>query len=74
MTRTISARLPDEMIDSLNEIAHDRKRKMGEIVKEAVEVYLESWADYKIAVERLNNHTDPILSEQEFLDELGWDI
>jgi RHH-type rel operon transcriptional repressor/antitoxin RelB len=74
MTRTISARLPEEMVDSLNEIARDRKRKMGEIVKEAVEVYLENWADYKIAVERLNNHADPILGEKEFLDELGWDV
>jgi len=74
MTKTISARLPLEMISSIEEVAAERKRKRGEIVKDALEIYLDSWADYQIAMERLKDAQDEILSEKEFLDELGWDI
>jgi predicted DNA-binding protein len=74
VTKTISARLPLKMIASIEEIAETRKRNTNEIVRDALEIYLETWADYQIAVERLKDAQDEILSETEFLDELGWDI
>jgi len=74
MTRTISARLPLDMISSIEEIAAERNRKRGDVVRDALEIYLEIWADYQIAMERLKDAQDSILSEREFLDELGWDV
>ena len=74
MTKTISARLPLDMISSIEEIADARKRKRGDVVRDALEIYLDTWADYQIAMERLKDAQDEILSEKEFLDELGWDV
>lgn len=74
VTKTISARLPIKMIASIEEIAEARKRNTNEIVRDALEIYLETWADYQIAVERLKDAQDEILSETDFLAELGWDI
>jgi predicted DNA-binding protein len=74
MTKTISARLPVGMISSIEEIAAERKRKRGDVVREALEIYLDTWADYQIAMERLKDAQDEILSEKEFLEELDWDI
>ena len=74
VTKTISARLPLKLISSIEEIAEARKRNKNEIVRDALEIYLETWADYQIAVERLKDAQDEILSETEFLAELGWDI
>ncbi|MDP2996242.1 MAG: ribbon-helix-helix protein, CopG family [Bryobacterales bacterium] len=74
MTKTISARLPLKMISSIEEVAAERKRKRGDIVRDALEIYLDTWADYQIAMERLKDAQDEILSEKEFLGELGWDI
>jgi predicted DNA-binding protein len=74
MTKTISARLPIGMITSIEEVAAERKRKRGDVVREALEIYLDTWADYQIAMERLKDAQDEILGEKEFLDDLGWDI
>ena len=74
VTKTISARLPIKMIASIEEVAEARKRNTNEIVRDALEIYLETWADYQIAVERLKDAQDEILSEAEFLAELGWNI
>jgi predicted DNA-binding protein len=74
MTKTISARLSMKMISSIEEVAAERKRKTGDIVRDALEIYLDRWADYQIAIERLKDPHDEILGEKEFLEELGWDI
>jgi len=74
LTKTISARLPLKMISSIEEVAAERKRKRGDIVRDALEIYLDTWADYQIAMERLKDAQDEILNEKEFLSELGWDI
>lgn len=70
----LSTRVPKEISKSIKEIARERNRKIGDIIREAIDLYLLQWADYKIAIERLKDPTDPIISEQEMLDELGWDI
>lgn len=74
LTKTISARLPLKMISSIEEVAAERKRKRGDIVRDALEIYLDNWADYHIAMERLKDAQDEILSEKEFLGELDRDI
>ena len=77
-SKTISTRLPVNIFNTINTIAKERKRKKGEILKEALEMYIEEWSDYKIAKERLNNPSDEVLTEKEFLNELkndlGWKV
>ena len=77
-SKTISTRLPVNIFNTLNTIAKERKRKKEEILKEALEMYIEEWSDYKIAKERLNNPSDEVLTEKEFLNELksdlGWKV
>ncbi len=72
--KVLSTRLPAGVVDGLEAVARERKRNRGEIVREALELYLDTWADYQIAIERLGDPTDPVQTEREFLDELGWDL
>ncbi|HOB54225.1 MAG TPA: ribbon-helix-helix protein, CopG family [Acidobacteriota bacterium] len=72
--KVLSTRLPAGVVDGLEAVARERKRNRGEIVREALEIYLDTWADYQIAIERLGDPTDPVQTEREFLDELGWDL
>ncbi|MFH1452619.1 MAG: hypothetical protein ABIH00_01405 [Armatimonadota bacterium] len=74
LNKILTTRVPKEVFSILSEIADERKRKLGEIIREALEVYIENWADYYIAVERLKDPKDKILSEKEFINELGWNI
>ena len=72
--KVITARLPADLFEDLDLVAEERNRKRGAIVREAIEMYLETWADYQIAIDRLKDANDKILSEDEFLKDLGWDI
>ena len=71
--KVLSARLSDQLYADLEAVAAERRRNRGEVVREAIEMYLAAWADYHIAMDRLNDPNDPWMSEREFLDDLGWD-
>jgi RHH-type rel operon transcriptional repressor/antitoxin RelB len=70
MSNVVATRFPPEVIAELDEVARERKRTRAEIIREAVQIYLSEWADYAIALERLNDPNDPILSEEEFWTEV----
>ena len=72
--KVISARVPAAMFDEVEAVAGELNKKRGAVVRDAVELYLATWADYKIAIERLKNPNDKTLTEKEFLDDLGWKI
>jgi predicted DNA-binding protein len=72
--KNISAKVPDDLLVSIDEIAVLRNRNRGEIVREALSFYIDTMADYRIAIDRLRDPTDEIQTEEEFLSELGWDI
>ena len=72
MSNVVATRFPPEVIAELDEVARERKRTRAEIIREAVQIYLSEWADYAIALERLNDPNDAILSEQEAWALLGW--
>ncbi|MGD8498168.1 MAG: DUF6290 family protein [Chromatiales bacterium] len=69
----ITTRLPDELIKSLEEVASKLKRPRAEIVRQALERYLEDYQDLDLAVERLRDPTDPVLDwddvKRELLDQ-----
>lgn len=72
--KILTARIPEEIFSSIDEVAEIRQRKRGDIVREALEMYLENWADYQIAIDRLKNPADKIQTEQEFFADIGWAI
>ncbi len=61
----ITARLPDELVEALDRAARDLKRSRAEVVRQAIERYLEDFVDVTAAVERLRDPTDPVLDWDE---------
>lgn len=70
MTTQITARLPNELAESLDAAAAALKRSRAEVVRQAVEQYLEDFDDLSVAVERLRDPTDPVLDWDEVRREL----
>ncbi len=68
----ITARLPDAVVDALDEAASRLKRSRAEIIRQAIERYLEEFDDLSVAVDRLRDPSDPMLDwdqiKREFLD------
>ena len=68
----ITARLPNSVVDALDEAASRLKRSRAEIIRQAIERYLEEFDDLSVAVERLRDPNDPVLDwdqvRREFLD------
>ncbi|MEI7434984.1 MAG: ribbon-helix-helix protein, CopG family [Methanomicrobiales archaeon] len=65
MTTSITVRLPDNLVDQLDELAVSLERSRAYLVKKAMELYLSEYADYFIALERLRDKDDDIISSQE---------
>ena len=61
MSTQITVRLPDEQTEALDAAAAVLKRSRAEIVRQAVEQYLEDFDDLSVAVERLMDPSDPVL-------------
>ena len=71
MTTSITVRVPDNLADQLDELAGSLERSRAYLVKKAMEMYLSEYADYLIAIERLRDKDDDIISSQgmkKFLD------
>ena len=71
MTEATSVRLPDETSKKLNELAKALDRPKTYIIKRALQEYLDEYEDYLIAVGRLNDKEDRIVSEKELRTKLG---
>ena len=65
MTTSITVRIPDNLVDQLDELAVSLERSRAYLVKKAMEMYLSEYADYLIALERLRDKDDDIISSQE---------
>jgi len=65
MTTSITVRLPDNLVDQLDELAVSLERSRAYLVKKAMELYLSEYADYFIALERGRDKDDDIISSQE---------
>ena len=65
MTTTISVRLSEGIAEQLEEIAHSIERTKTYLIRKAIKQYLEEYADYQIALDRLNDANDEIISGKE---------
>jgi len=57
----ITARLPDELLAELDQAAKVLRRTRAELVRQAVEYYLDDFEDISRAIEVLRDPADPVL-------------
>jgi len=71
MRATVSIRLPDELTKHLDDIAKETERPRSFHVQKALEAYIEDFADLRIAIDRLRNPKDVVISGKELRKTLG---
>lgn len=63
--KLVALRLPEELIDELETCSKQLNRSKSFIIRKSVEKYLEDYIDYQIALDRLNDKDDEIISSTE---------
>lgn len=71
MSSTLSVRLPNNIAEELNKIAKATERPKSYFVLKALESYLAEQADLQIAIDRMRDTTDPVISMSDLRKELG---
>ncbi len=71
MSTAISVRLPKNLADQLDGMAKETQRPRSFIIQKALESYIEDFADLEIALDRLHDKGDPIISGKELRESLG---
>ncbi len=61
----ITARLPDEIVTALDRAAQSLHRSRADIIRQAIEAYLEDFDDLSIAIDRLRDPSDETVDWQE---------
>ena len=57
----ITAQLPDELVGELDAAARELNRSRADLVRQAIERYLEDFDDLTVALKRLRDPTDSAL-------------
>ncbi|MDE0135559.1 MAG: ribbon-helix-helix protein, CopG family [Acidimicrobiaceae bacterium] len=57
----ITARVPDELLAALDSAAAQLQHSRAEVVRQALERYVEDFDDLDIALQRLRDPSDPVL-------------
>ena len=65
MSEAVSVRLPEDIAKRLNELAKSIERPKMYIVTKALREYLEEYEDYLIALHRLNDKNDRVVTGKE---------
>jgi len=71
MSTAVSIRLSDEIAHELEGLARTIERSKTYIIRKAIESYLQEYADYSVAIERLNDKDDKIISSDEMRNRLA---
>lgn len=70
MMSQITARLPDELVASLDNAAIELRRTRAEVVRQAIEYYLEDFEDLNLALQTLRDPADAVLDWETVKNEL----
>ncbi|MBI4729779.1 MAG: ribbon-helix-helix protein, CopG family [Acidobacteria bacterium] len=62
---SVSIRLPDEIASALEALARATDRTKSYLIQKALAAFLTDYADYQIAIDRLRDKDDPVLSSSE---------
>jgi len=69
----ITARLSDELLSQLDEAASRLNRTRAQVVRQAIEYYLDDLEDLRLALDRLQDPSDAVLDwadvKRELLDQ-----
>ncbi len=71
MSTVISLRLTEKILKSLDRVARVIDRPRTYLIKKALENYLAEYADYQIALDRLRDKDDDIISSKDLRKHLG---
>lgn len=71
MPTSVSVRLPDATAKALEELARMTERSKTYLIVKALEAYLAEAADYQVALDRLKDKDDPVISAAELRKRLG---
>lgn len=61
----ITARLPDEVVSALDHAAKTLNRTRADVIRQAIETYLEDFDDISVALERLRDPADESVDWEE---------
>ena len=61
----VSARLSDDLVRSVDEAAKRMHRSRADIIRLAIEYYLDDTEDLRLAMDRLRDPADPVLDWDE---------
>jgi len=61
MTQQISARVPTPLVEELDKAAKDLRRSRADIIRLAIEHYLEEFDDLAVSIERIRDPNDKVL-------------
>ena len=71
MGTALSVRLSEKLANALDRVSKETERPKSFHIQKALEMYLEERADLQIALDRLNDPTDPIITSDTMKDQLG---
>jgi RHH-type rel operon transcriptional repressor/antitoxin RelB len=71
LSTPISIRIPDGLASQLDGIARETDRPRSYIVQKALESYLEDYADLQIALDRLHDGSDEVITGKELRKKIG---
>ncbi len=65
MGKALSIRMSDSMADRLERLSKEINRSKAYIIKSALQKYFDEYADYQVALDRIRNKEDRIISSEE---------
>lgn len=71
MSTPISIRISEDLAKRLDSIVKETERPRSYIIQKALESYLDDYADLQIALDRLHDKTDDVISGKELRKTLG---
>ena len=71
MSSPISVRLADKTAKALDELSKATDRTKTYFIEKALESYLAEHADYQVALDRLMDKDDPVISSPEMRKRIG---
>jgi len=57
----VSARLSDDLVKGIDEAARSMHRSRADVIRMAIEYYLDDTEDLRLAMDRLKDPADPVL-------------
>lgn len=71
LSPSLTIRISEDTAKRLDALARSLERPKSFIVKKALETYVEEYTDYLIAMNRLNDKDDSVISSQELRERLA---